>query len=162
MSEDQLARLFREGKQFNSNDLQQGQGSGFGLCFSKGIVEHHEGTLVAESTGLGHGATFTMVIPLYMVPEDYDSATAKVPQEIQRSLAVAGRSSALKILVVDDALSNRKLLARLLTNAGHICEQAADGQEALDIVMEKRMEGFYFDTVLLDYEMVGKIPAHWS
>ena len=103
-----------------------------------------------------------MVIPLYLVPEDYDSATAKVPQEIQRSLAVAGRSSALKILVVDDALSNRKLLARLLTNAGHICEQAADGQEALDIVMEKRMEGFYFDTVLLDYEMVGKIPAHWS
>jgi PleD family two-component response regulator len=34
----------------------------------------------------------------------------------------------LRTLVVDDAATNRKLLARLLERRGHSCEKAKDGQ----------------------------------
>jgi PAS domain S-box-containing protein len=39
------------------------QGTGLGLYISKGIIEAHGGTITAESTE-GHGATFTITLPL--------------------------------------------------------------------------------------------------
>ena len=57
---------------------------------------------------------------------------------------------AMRILIVDDAAMNRKLLARLLMKAGHICEQAADGNEACEIV---KGSDYRFDTILMDKEM---------
>lgn len=39
-------------------------GSGIGLAISKALVEAHGGTMSASSKGLGHGATFTVVLPM--------------------------------------------------------------------------------------------------
>eukprot|EP00549_Striatella_unipunctata_P011817 CAMPEP_0118722738 /NCGR_PEP_ID=MMETSP0800-20121206/31594_1 /TAXON_ID=210618 ORGANISM="Striatella unipunctata, Strain CCMP2910" /NCGR_SAMPLE_ID=MMETSP0800 /ASSEMBLY_ACC=CAM_ASM_000638 /LENGTH=434 /DNA_ID=CAMNT_0006631045 /DNA_START=84 /DNA_END=1388 /DNA_ORIENTATION=+ len=59
----------------------------------------------------------------------------------------------LRVLVVDDVLSNRKLLGRLLKQKGHICTQAADGQEALDVFKQQHTAAAPFESVLMDYEM---------
>jgi CheY-like chemotaxis protein len=59
----------------------------------------------------------------------------------------------LRALVVDDAVTNRKLLARLLERRGHSCDQAKDGQEAVQKVMESLQNGSPYDTILMDYEM---------
>jgi CheY-like chemotaxis protein len=59
-------------------------------------------------------------------------------------------ASALHVLVVDDSVSNRKLLMRMLKNRGHTCEEACDGQEAVLLVKEASTP---FDSILLDYEM---------
>jgi CheY-like chemotaxis protein len=65
---EEMARLFREGVQFNPNQLQAGQGSGLGLWISKGIIELHLGRLSAHSEGLGKGSTFSIEIPLVEHP----------------------------------------------------------------------------------------------
>jgi PAS domain S-box-containing protein len=45
-------------------------GLGLGLAISRAILELHGGTIRAESAGRGHGATFTVVLPLMTgVPE---------------------------------------------------------------------------------------------
>jgi len=49
---------------------------------------------------------------------NYDSCNANTTQ--------------FRILVVDDVASNRKMLMRLLKNKNHVCEEARDGQEAVD------------------------------
>jgi signal transduction histidine kinase len=36
---------------------------GLGLAISRHIVELHRGRIAVESPGLGHGATFTVLIP---------------------------------------------------------------------------------------------------
>jgi len=41
-----------------------GQGTGLGLSISHRIIDDHGGQLTAESPGVGHGATFTVRLPL--------------------------------------------------------------------------------------------------
>lgn len=41
----------------------RGKGTGLGLSICKGIIELHNGSIMAESEGLGQGSTFTFVIP---------------------------------------------------------------------------------------------------
>jgi CheY-like chemotaxis protein len=151
MSEAQLEKLFRDGVQFNVNELQAGQGSGLGLYIAKGIMEQHDGTLVASSGGLGKGTTFTMTLPLYHVPEALHineavhahPASSKAPRE----------PVCLRILIVDDSTTNRKLLARLLANRGHICDEAENGSIAVGMADEAMKSGKAYDSILLDYEM---------
>jgi len=60
----------------------------------------------------------------------------------------------LRILVVDDALSNRKLLCRLLESKGHDCDMAENGQVALERVRENMLaDEEPYDSILMDDEM---------
>ncbi len=56
-----------------------------------------------------------------------------------------------RVLVVDDAAFNRRLLVRLLGSIGHDAVEAADGQAALDALASP--EGQAIDVILLDIEM---------
>jgi CheY-like chemotaxis protein len=58
-----------------------------------------------------------------------------------------------RILVVDDAVSNRKLLVRLLKARGYVCEQAENGQRALDVYRSLCERGVPLETIVMDYEM---------
>jgi signal transduction histidine kinase/CheY-like chemotaxis protein len=146
MSKEQLSQLFQHGIQFNVNELQAGQGSGLGLYIAKGIIERHHGRLYAHSEGLGLGSTFTIEIPLYVVEGDEDG-------EETEPTFIFSEPSRFRILVVDDSVSNRKLLCRILTNKGHDVEEAEDGSVAVAKVKESLDENRCFDTILLDYEM---------
>ena len=148
MTQEQLNDLFQDGVQFNVNRLQGGSGTGLGLFISKGIVEQHGGALTVASEGLGLGTTFTVFLPLYHIidtvePEESHCSIPEEPVEM----------SPLRILIVDDAISNRKLLHRILTKHGHECDQAGNGREAVDRVVHSLEEGHPYDTILMDYEM---------
>ena len=152
MSAEQLSELFGEGVQFNANKLQKGGGSGLGLYISKGIVESHNGTLSASSEGLGKGTTFELYLPLYDA-QDSDICGLPDSAEDTEELKIAFNSrsaSVLRILIVDDVGSNRKFLRRLLEMKGHICEDAENGQIALEKIKQAEKP---YDSVLMDYEM---------
>ena len=59
-----------------------------------------------------------------------------------------------RILVVDDSVPNRKMLARLLSRENHLVTEASDGCEAVDIIRESVHGGnSAFDLILMDYYM---------
>ena len=60
----------------------------------------------------------------------------------------------MNILIVDDLLQNRKLLADLLRPYGQ-CDTVVDGQEAIDIFEGRLVDGDPYDLVLLDIMMPG-------
>lgn len=55
-----------------------------------------------------------------------------------------------RILLVDDNRTNRRVISRVLENAGHLVETAENGDEALD-----RLDIEQFDIVLTDINMPG-------
>ena len=59
----------------------------------------------------------------------------------------------LRILVVDDVQSNRKLVARMARNRNHRVDEAQNGREAVDKVRAARKAHTPYDTILMDYEM---------
>jgi len=164
MSVDQLARLFEEGIQFNVNELQAGQGSGLGLFIAKGLVAQHQGSLTVSSEGLGRGSTFTVLLPLYHLPDeedDLETGAAALPV-VPLSAGEAGgtgearglvKGDPLHVLVVDDVSSCRKMLVRLMASKRHHCEEARDGQEAVEMVRASYAGGRPYNVVLMDFEM---------
>lgn len=48
---------------FRGSSTTKRHGSGLGLSVARGIGEAHGGSLIAESEGIGHGATFTLSLP---------------------------------------------------------------------------------------------------
>eukprot|EP00980_Cylindrotheca_fusiformis_P030584 scaffold25074_cov157-Cylindrotheca_fusiformis.AAC.2 len=170
MSKDQLDSLFQEGVQFNANELQAGGGSGLGLFIAKGIVVQHGGSLTASSEGLGYGTTFELSVPLWEIRSSSGNAESDVETGLPEAVQVSGvgsdtgtdsgtnqsmmlPKSKLRVLVVDDVKSNRRLLRRILENKGHECEEACDGQECVEMVRRACEQEHPFHSILLDYEM---------
>lgn len=162
MTKAQLKQLFGQGIQFNVNELQHGNGSGLGLFIAMGIVQQHEGSLTCDSEGLGHGTTFTMKVPLFDIPTPETSKRPDVGDTADEAGDTDYEDSKLNILIVDDAVSNRKLLRRLLKLKGHKTAEAENGQIAVDMVREAEKNNDHFDLVLMDYEMpvmIGPVAA---
>jgi len=174
--------LFKEGAQFNPNELQAGQGSGLGLWISKSIVEMHNGSIWAVSDGLGMGTTFHIEFPLHRFQNDVvRNALVPTPKPISSSAsqcsALSVRNSPiptlsvtntkttssvvpvstqcavshLRILVVDDVASNRKILTRILTRRGYECDTAVDGVDCLKMMETTAAD--HYCCIMMDFQM---------
>ena len=64
ISEENQRRLFKEVVQFHPELLQNGGGSGLGMCISKGIMDMHGGSISVYSAGEGKGSLFTLRLPM--------------------------------------------------------------------------------------------------
>ncbi|KAG7369705.1 PAS domain containing protein [Nitzschia inconspicua] len=176
MTSDQVHQVFNDGTQFNANALQAGGGSGLGLSIARGLVTQHGGVLSCSSDGLGKGTTFIVNLPIYeeigtipakdaeskQIQDSDQCGVVRDSSQINKALLSfpgVGEASndftipSLRILVVDDALTNRKFCMRLLERAGHSTEGACDGHEGVEKVRESMEHGKPFDCILLDYEM---------
>ena len=180
LSPDQLAQICTEGMQFNANQLQAGQGSGLGLFISKGLAEQHGGGLTVTSEGLGKGATFIFDLPLFVCEKKHtrqkthlspsssdkgkeymhvSSKSTELDSVLDDRVIAIGESCPaspvlpLRLMVVDDAVSNRKLLMRILKAKGYECDGAEDGQQAVDLYVSLRHKGEPVDAILMDFEM---------
>lgn len=125
--------LFTQGT--HTPDRSQG-GLGLGLALVKHLIDLHGGTVVAESAGLGQGATFTVRLPLL------ETAAAAGGRPKQASSSAQDR---LRIMVVDDNADAGDTLAALLQSAGHDVQVAYDGPQALDLAPRHPPQVFILD-----------------
>jgi PAS domain S-box-containing protein len=120
-----LPNIFEQFQQAQKNSGSKA-GLGLGLAIVKNLVELHDGTIVAESPGLGEGATFTVWLPLL------ESEVVTIPQET--SIAIdASALAGIRILAVDDEPDSLQLLQFILESAGAEVQTASSGSAALEI-----------------------------
>lgn len=147
MTQTQIRRLLHKGIDFNVNRLQAGNASGLGLWVAKGIVMRHGGTLTAHSHGPGKGSVFTVSLPTYDIDD---------PKPISKDAKTGDNKDVigiLKVLVVDDAKMNLKLLMRLVAKKGHKVDGAEDGAIAVEKASNAMDEDADYDVILMDYQM---------
>jgi PAS domain S-box-containing protein len=118
-------------------------GLGIGLTLVRSLVAMHDGWVVAESRGIGHGSRFVVNLPLAETDED----TLEPPGQPG---AAAMETAAARILVVDDNVDAAEGLAQLLRLSGHHLKLSHDGPSAL--VEARRMKP---DVILLDIGLPG-------
>jgi PAS domain S-box-containing protein len=152
----QLSRIFDIFVQVDTSLERSVSGLGIGLTLVKRLVEMHNGSVKADSAGIGRGSEFVVRLPIL---EEITKSLTEPPiisEPIPRT--------AHRILVVDDNRDSATSMATLLEMSGNETRTAFDGLEALEIA-----ETFRPDLVLLDiglpklngYEVARKI-REWS
>ena len=118
-------------------------GLGLGLSIVKHIVEQHGGTVEALSPGAGCGSTFIIRLPVLALrteerePDEEDARKAGewIPQgQAGPDPHPLVRLDGLRVLVVDDEADARRLLVKVLEEAGAIVTAAASAAEALEML----------------------------
>lgn len=117
------------------------EGTGLGLAICKKLVSLMGGELGVRST-MGEGSCFWFTVDLPALTGDA-RGSSKADRHI---IGLAG--PARRILVVDDRLENREVLTKLLAPLGFDLDEAANGEEALARVADRRP-----DLVLMDLIM---------
>ena len=59
----EIKKIFRKFYQVGQSDNMLVKGSGIGLYLARNIARIHKGKVVAESMGIGKGATFSIILP---------------------------------------------------------------------------------------------------
>ena len=139
-----MDRLFRAFSQVDPSTTRRYGGTGLGLAISARLVHMMNGKIWVESeAGKGSSFHFLAELGISSVP-----VRRTVTKEVQRLRG-------LRVLVVDDNETNRRVLGRTLQHFGMFPTLSASGQEALDMLRAATHNGEPFPLVLLDNMMPG-------
>lgn len=141
-----LPHIFDRFRQGEDTSSRQHGGLGLGLAIVSHLVALHGGSVRAESAGKGRGATFIVDLPLMAAPGRSVPRRARLetlPEEVPRL-------DHLHVLVVDDDADSRALVRTVLEHTGADVRAVRSGQEALDVLMESKI-----DVLVSDVRMPG-------
>jgi polar amino acid transport system substrate-binding protein len=121
---DKLQSIFQPFEQADTSTTRKYGGTGLGLAICLRLVELMGGEMDVESE-LGRGTTFSFTANLKIGCPTHEAAhQASTPKQLQ----------GLKVLVVDDNETNRRILAKMLDNWGMtsvVVESASEGLQQL-------------------------------
>jgi two-component system cell cycle sensor histidine kinase/response regulator CckA len=122
-----------------------GRGTGLGLSMAQDIVREH-GSWIEFDSVENQGTEFRVFLPRSNDPENIEEETPN--QYLRRTHIHVGQRDT--ILVVDDEAPVRSIAVNMLNFLGYRVLEAADGQQALDIVLRSSEK---IDAALLDIYM---------
>lgn len=138
-----LESIFESFSQADTSTTREFGGTGLGLTISRRLVEMMGGRIWAESVP-GTGSAFHFTVRLAACRE-----ASVVKPDVHAPSNVAG----VKVLIVDDNRTNRRILEGLATRWGMIPSVASDGEEALALYTTAAAGSNPFRLILTDMHM---------
>jgi len=156
-----LPHIFERFRQADFSNRRNQGGLGLGLSIVRQLVELHRGTVMAESSGANTGTTFKVILPLPSSHEITNAAEKTEPENERNILTTAQHSlSGLCVLVVDDEVDTRELVAAILTTCGGEVVSVGSATEALDQMKRQRFDLLISDIGMPEmngYDLITKI-----
>ncbi len=149
-----LPHVFDRFRQADGSTTRKHGGLGLGLSIVKQLIELHGGSIRVKSTGLGHGTTFILSLPLTAIQPEPDPDVARHhPRSTSVSLPqdACSQIAGVKVLVVDDEADARELVRRLLEDCDAQVFTTGTADEALQLVKAERP-----DVLVCDIGMPGE------
>jgi CheY-like chemotaxis protein len=143
--ESQLTRIFEPFSQADSSTTREYGGTGLGLTISTRLVQAMGGTTsVVSEEGRGSKFSFTALLGDAV-------ASTLAGGEIQPPKALRD----MRVLIVDDNMTNRRILERFLLRWGMRPDTAASGGEAFAALKAAHQLGDPYRLILTDMHMPG-------
>ena len=141
ISPEAQTNLFEAFTQADGSTTRKYGGTGLGLCISRQLVELMNGEIGVTSTP-GAGSTFWFTAQF-----DKQSPESVVVEPAKKSL------DQLRVLIVDDNATNRRILCHQSRCWGMVPTEAESGQQALALLISAAAEGADYDLGILDLMM---------
>jgi two-component system sensor histidine kinase/response regulator len=153
---EELGLLFQVFGQ-TSTGLKVGGGTGLGLAISSKYAQMMGGTLSVISSE-GKGSNFLLEVEIRGGKGD----DGKPELPLHQLVRLKSGQSQYRVLVVDDQIENRLLATEMLTKAGFISQEAANGKEAVELTLDWEPHIILMDLrmpVMDGYEAIRRIKA---
>jgi signal transduction histidine kinase/ActR/RegA family two-component response regulator len=145
--EGKQASIFNAFEQADNSHTRDYGGTGLGLAISRQLVALLGGSLsVTSAVGQGSTFRFAIVAPASSERSDDAPVAGKTTSAVDRATLTPARCA--KVLLAEDNAVNRKLVERILSQAGHRVMAAENGRIALE-----KLAAQEFDLVLMDIQM---------
>jgi signal transduction histidine kinase/ActR/RegA family two-component response regulator len=157
-----LPHVFGRFQQADGAMTRAHSGLGLGLAIARHLVEIHGGTIEANSDGLGHGATFTISLPISRSRKATDAEDARAASAEQSSAEILPNLGGLRILTIDDESDTRDLVRIVLEGCGANVMTAGSAREGLETLAGWRPHVLICDIGMPDedgYSVIRKVRA---
>ncbi len=137
-----------------SPDRSQG-GLGLGLALVKSLVELYDGSVSAQSEGIGKGSEFIVRLPRLL-------EAAQEQEHQDNDVNTQHSSDVLRLMVVDDNADAAQILSMLLETVGHEVTVEYSAQGALERARHQAPQMLFLDIGLPDmdgYELARQLRA---
>jgi signal transduction histidine kinase/CheY-like chemotaxis protein len=135
--------IFEAFSQVDGSMARKYGGSGLGLAICAKLVAMMSGRIWVESSAAG-GSTFYFTA--FLQPQTADTVARGAPRQLEDL-------NGLRVLVVDDNSTNRRVLTGLLARWGMNSTALGDADAALEAMAQAELEGQSFRLILLDGQM---------
>lgn len=133
-------KLFQPFTQVDASTTRKYGGTGLGLTICKELVSLMNGEIGVESE-VDIGSRFWFILPF-----EKQSASVAAKDNLVNL-------NGLKLLVVDDNETNRKVIRYQVANWGIQLDEAANATVSLDLLRQQASQGTPYDIVILDMQM---------
>jgi len=152
-----LPYVFDRFRQADSTTTRSHGGLGLGLAIVRYLVEQHQGTVQAESSGVNQGALFTIKLPC-LQPDRQPAGWMPLNRFTHDSRPQS--LNGIAVIIVDDDQDTREFLTFLLQDVGSTVITATSGTEALQLLQSVQPAILLCDISMPDmdgYTLIQKI-----